>query len=328
VEWRRAGGRRAAVLAGNRYRPCMSRAVPGQGEIPPSPPGEFEKGSTAILAEPGLQPRRVIPVGSRSSATTSGAPFSIIDWLVSSTDGVILKSTLPLLAVVASLSALATSNAQAQPGVPNEYAKIVAHIVPVTTSQPCGSSKATVKCEDMVVRGDLISSGEYYYLYIVATDGDPRSGFGGVQFGISYNSATRQGVDVFSWTLCGTLEFAMTGWPAANTGTLITWDTSNCQNDEPNGAGTGVMAVAGYFYVGAYSPDQFKVTVRPNDGEAKVADCQAFEAKVEGPLVHFSQSHLGYVSFSAGAETEGYNPCGMAKPTEEKTWSQVKSNDR
>jgi hypothetical protein len=94
------------------------------------------------------------------------------------------------------------------------------------------------------------------------------------------------------------------------------------------------MAVGGYFYLAAYSADKFKITVRPVSGWAKVATCRCGEEcggqenLVEGPGVHFSQSHLGYVAFSAGAEDEGYNPCGMAKPTVEGTWSEVKSRDR
>ena len=41
---------------------------------------------------------------------------------------------------------------------------------------------------------------------------------------------------------------------------------------EPGGAGTGVSAAAGYFYMAAYTPDMLRVTPRPVDGRAKLAD--------------------------------------------------------
>jgi hypothetical protein len=209
---------------------------------------------------------------------------------------------------------------------PSEYAKIVAHVVPYSQagSRPCTSSKAAVPCEDMVVKGGLFP--DAYYLFVVVTDGDREGGIAGVEFGIDYNGANRQGVDLYSWASCGTMEFPMAGWPAPGTGTLVTWDSENkCQRDEPGGAGTGVMAVAGYFYVAAYSSDKFKLTVRSNSGFAKVASCEAEENIVEGSTVHFTNSHLGYVSFSENAQDAGYNPCGLSKPKEETTWSDVKS---
>lgn len=215
---------------------------------------------------------------------------------------------------------------------PNEYAKIVTHLV--TTAQagrnPCASSKATPKCSEMVTKGTLFP--ETYYAFICVTDGDRSVGIAGMQFGIEYNSATNQGVDIWEWTMCAALEFPQPAppWPSSRGGNLITWDGANaCERDEPGGSGTGVTAVAGYFYMTAYTPDVLKITVRPVDGLAKVADCEAFESILEGPGAPvFPKSHLGFASFSEGATVAGYNPCGIAKPVQDATWGEVKNHEK
>jgi hypothetical protein len=132
-------------------------------------------------------------------------------------------------------------------------------------------------------------------------------------------------VDVLAWTLCATLEFPSTGWPASGGGNLVAWDTINsCQNYEPSGPGTGVVAAAGYFYLAAYSNDVMMLIPRPVDGLAKVADCLARETTIADVGVPRSPSHLGTARFSTGGG-QGYNPCGFADPIRSTTWSGIKT---
>ncbi len=160
-------------------------------------------------------------------------------------------------------------------------------------------------------------------------DGNAAAGIGGVQCGIDYNPAAGAGVDIFSWTLCGSLEFPSGGtngpWPAAGSGNLITWDTAHCQRTEPGGSGAGVSAAAGYFYLSAYSPDVLQIIPRPVDGQAKVADCNASEDLIGGtgfpPGV---SSHLGSARFTASGQIPGYNPCGIPVNVQPTTWSHIK----
>ena len=108
----------------------------------------------------------------------------------------------------------------------------------------------------------------------------------------------------------------------------ITWDAINaCQTNEPSGASSGVTAVAGYFYLTAYTPDRLEITVRAADNKAVVADCNSAESIVAGNGAPFhSKSYLGYVEFSDGGRTPGYNPCGLAHPVIESTWTGVKTS--
>jgi len=145
----------------------------------------------------------------------------------------------------------------------------------------------------------------------------------GLQCGLQYQNGAPEnlndgtGIDVFGWNLCATLEFQTTGpnqWPRPGGGNLITWNSLTvCQEGE-----TGV---AGYFYMGAYGPDTMRLTVRPVDSAAKIANC----ASVETPL---TDADLGYAAFSVGGVTAGCNPCSTGcsgVPVETTTWGGIKS---
>jgi hypothetical protein len=115
------------------------------------------------------------------------------------------------------------------------------------------------------------------------------------------------------------MEFPTAGpnqWPRPGGGNMITWDTTTrCQSSQ--------MAVAGYFYLAAYSADRLSVIPRPVDGRATVANCQAYETVL-------SDSELGYVSFSSTAGTAGCNPCtadcrGRTIPVIPTTWGGIKA---
>lgn len=193
----------------------------------------------------------------------------------------------------------------------NSDARLAIHLLPRTSKNACARATATPACDNIVTNGDLYPT--LHYGYLLVTNADPATGLAGVQCGVSYNGAPHSGVDVFSWNLCATLDFQSGGWPAAGGGNLITWDTtSRCQRSEPGGPGTGVVAAAGYFYLAAYTPDALQLTVRPVDGQARVADCSSGEYTLEGGGVHHVPPVLGYASFSAGGPTPGYNPCNAS----------------
>lgn len=217
----------------------------------------------------------------------------------------------------------------------NANAKIQLHLAGLTTKAQCTRTVARPACAGIVTHGDLYPA--VYFAYVLITDGDATAGLAGLQFGIQYGSTKNDavGVDIFGWTLCATLEFQQPTpvWPENGGGNLITWDMTNvCQRFEPGGAGTGVVADAGYFYLGAYSAADMYITERPVDGMSKVADCSAAEDNIEGsgngtntqnePVYH-NPSHLGSLGFGAGHN--GYSPCGLNTPVENTTWSAVKS---
>jgi len=211
------------------------------------------------------------------------------------------KPALLIGAVIGAWSSLALAG-------PNENAKIVVHLVSPTTKNACGRAQAQPSCGAIVSQGSLFPSS--YFAYVLAVDGDATAGISGVQFGINYIGAPGIGIDVESWTKCATLEFQMDGWPAPGTGTLLTWDAVNrCQRIEPGGPGTGVVAVAGYFYCAAYTADTLTIIPRPVDLAAKVASCDAVEDTLDSPTLHRVPSPLGFASFSMGALVPGYNPC-------------------
>lgn len=191
---------------------------------------------------------------------------------------------------------------------PNENAKIAIHLASPTTKSACTRTQASPPCQSIVTAGDLAPEG--YFAYVLVVDGDAAEGVSGLQFGITYNPAIEAGVDIFGWANCATLEFPMSGWPASGSGTLITWDRDNvCQRAEPGGTGTGVVAVAGYFYCAAYSADSLIIIPRPVDGAAKVASCASIEDTLESASVHRTPYPLGFAAFSQGTTLPGYNPC-------------------
>jgi hypothetical protein len=201
-----------------------------------------------------------------------------------------------------------------------EDPKILVHLTSPTTKNSC-SFGALSDSRSAKVNGNLSGpAGPYYFLYILASPGVsfPIASMGGVQFGVSYrgqdtSGPIQEGIDVFSWTLCGILEFPSGGWPAP-AGNIITWDRDHCQ--------VGTTAVAGYFYVGAYSPESFRLIQRPVDGFAKVADCSAREYDLDS-------SALGYAVF--GQSALGCNPwtsdCSdvLPIPVRITTWSGIKT---
>lgn len=189
--------------------------------------------------------------------------------------------------------------------------RLALHLLPVTSKNACGRAEAMPACNAIVTRGALYPAA--YYAYLLVTNGDPGAGLAGVECGLDYNGAPHQGVDIFGWVNCADLNFPQTGWPAAGTGNLITWDpTVRCQRQEPGGPGTGVVATAGYFYLAAYSPDALKIVPRPVSALAAAANCSPAVIRLDGDGEHHDPSLLGTAAFSAGAASAGYNPCADA----------------
>jgi hypothetical protein len=208
----------------------------------------------------------------------------------------------------------------------NFNAKIMLHALSPTTKNVCTrSANAPTLCSAYDAGIDnLALYPAVYFTYLLVTNASQAEGVAGVQCGISYDPMLGAGVDVYTWTLCATLEFSSTGWPQSGGGNLITWDaTTRCQTTAPS-VQLGVVAVAGYFYLAAYSPDLMRVTRRPVDNAAKVANCGSVEDDVDWcfPGQDFA-THLGAAGFGRG----GINPCGRScpDPVESSTWSGVKA---
>jgi hypothetical protein len=238
-----------------------------------------------------------------------------------------------ILAAVVAATALSASPSTAGP---NANASIALHLLTPTLKNFCTRAGTQPACWNVDATGDL---NQGYYAHVLVMEGSAAAGVAGVQFGIEYGSGMLDGtgIDIFDWTLCATLEFPQPTpvWPNNGGGTLITWDsTNNCQQFEPGGAGTGVTANVGFFYLAAYTPASMRITVRPVDGIAKVASCAAEEDYLN--LV----GNRGRADFGVGF---GNVPCFSGDcfeefcvchpeecptPTIPSTWSKVKSQYR
>lgn len=231
-----------------------------------------------------------------------------------------------VLAIVATLvvGSVALSAVPARAVPFDNKPKLLLHVKAVTTKGGCTWGNLT-DCTQAVTRGPVgNASGPFNYMFLLVATGPYRStglggnnlGVAGTQCGLDFDGTTGGGVDVFSWTLCATLEFVSTGWPQDGGGNLITWDQTNkCQKDE--------VAIAGYFYCGAYSTDTFKLIARPVDSAAKIADCQSQEVVLD------PAGDLGFAKFSVAGDTDGCNPC-VARcdgvPVQPTTWSKIKGS--
>jgi hypothetical protein len=237
------------------------------------------------------------------------------------------KATLAASALAFAAIVCSTIPARAQIVQPNQP-KILLHVTAPTTKTPCtfGLNSLAGSCTNADVTAT--AGGASYYVYVVVVKGDSMTNLAGVQLGIDYDrnlahnagsDADLQGIDMFAWVNCATLEFASPNWTGSgaepDAGNLITWNSETvCQ--------TGPVAVAGYFYVTAYSATDMYVTTRPADDLAKVADCSAAESDT------IPTTALGWVSFSDAGTVEGCNPClepcgGV--PTVPTTWGSIKA---
>jgi hypothetical protein len=185
------------------------------------------------------------------------------------------------------------------------HPKILLHLASAPGSHSCTNVPADCAA---AVNAGVVSTPEnphYYYAYLVAARGEyhPET-VAGIQLGLQYDNGCPGGddnldrVDIFSWTLCASLQFSTPGgaWYEPGGGTLITWASQTaCQ--------AGPVAVAGYFYLACYgAPDVLEIVPRPIDLTAKIADCSSSEIVLD-------HSDLGSVAFTATGATSGCNPC-------------------
>lgn len=224
-----------------------------------------------------------------------------------------------VLALGVTAGGVSTALAAVNPSQP----KILLHVRDVTTKNTCSLGLVTT-CEGTDQTGALYPA--LYHVHVIVAKGDSIENIAGVQFGILYDGPSNgasdlAGIDIFGWTLCATLEFqappggGVNAWPNPNSGTLITWDAIlRCQTTD--------ITTAGFFYMGAYGPDELRIVRRQVDNSAKVADC----ASAEAPAI--PEGALGFATFSAGESVSGCNPCVVdcapvaVQPT---TWSGIKT---
>ena len=186
-------------------------------------------------------------------------------------------------------------------------ARLALHATNQLPNACTNSAILTTPCSSYVTARSTLTGG---YVYLVVTQADPVAGIKALSCGIDYTGSIGVGIDprYVNWTYCGDgLDFPSDGgngdWPAPAGGMRLTW--LSCQTTEI--APDQVHAVAGFFYVYAYSPDKFEITRNENlsvGPELQVADCAASPTNL--PL-----SHAGFVEFGGGP---GYNPCTATPP--------------
>ena len=166
----------------------------------------------------------------------------------------------PRFAVTAMLLGLAVAGEAAAAPFDNEP-KVLLHLVQAPLSKVCSQGPAS--CVNAVTRGDLVAdeNGPFYFALVLGAPGN----LGNMQrmfFRISYdqglagNEADGQGIDVFTWTECSP-GGSVTPAPAPGSSHYVDW------REQPSGEDfcqDGENTVAGYFYLGAYSPGSFRLT--------------------------------------------------------------------
>jgi hypothetical protein len=182
----------------------------------------------------------------------------------------------------------------------NPNARVLVHLTAPVGKAPCLAPGGPAGCADIQTAGDL--SPASYYALVMVTNGRTSNGVGAVEFGIEYDDDPGAGVDIFSWSACGT-SIPTGAWPASGSGNHVNW--SACQSTEPDGPGTGVSAIAGYFYLSAYSSDALAIKPHPEVHDVRVIDCSG----TPGIVFDTTPPRWGSAAFSPGATTPGDNPC-------------------
>jgi len=197
--------------------------------------------------------------------------------------------------VVAAFLSLAPGMARADATL---NARFMFHLTAPVLKNQCALKSSPPACTSIVTRGQV---GVGYFAYVVISNTDLVTGLAMAKFGIDYNGASGVGIDIVSWGNCSTVDFPSPGWPDAGTGNLVTWDNANCHHVSV--AGT-VMAIPGYFYLSAYSPDEIEITPRPLDNSLEVANCGGGTVPLSADV-----QRLGWARFSASGAIEGHAPC-------------------
>jgi len=195
----------------------------------------------------------------------------------------------------------------------NKQAGIALHIAPANSVSPACSPAITAPT--LVYQTPDSSPASFFWTYLLVCNGSDSTGIAGMEMGVTYPAQ----VVVYNWVPCSNLQFPDPIWPLSGGSNLLTWTTFNCKTtrSEP-GVPRTVIAVGGYFYMGAYGPSQMVVIPRPVSGRAKVASCQS----VEDDITFSIPTHLGVAGFGG---SPGYNPCGAPTAVAPTTWSGIKN---
>jgi hypothetical protein len=212
-----------------------------------------------------------------------------------------LSSCIPLLSVIISQVPVTGAGAGTEP-------HIVLHARLARLGETCAPSLAG--CEEIDTSAFLEPQVGFYFVYVMAVGGAPESGVQEVNVGLAYDYwSTLSGADIFRWTSCADGESPSPGWYQEGGSNRIYWNAENCR--------TGEFAVAGYFYVTAYSADQMAL-VPVDNGPATVTMCG-------GDPEPLAETSLGIVGFGG---INGCNPCVrdcMYTPAETLTWGRIKA---
>lgn len=220
-------------------------------------------------------------------------------------------------------------------GGQEESVKFALHIQAHSTkaSETCTSASPSdttlgpaIPCSDYEVDGPLRMNLD---LYVVIAGADS-TGVSGTSFGILYDDEPGSGVDVISWTDCiSGLPFLSEEpkWPASGSGARLTWlIPEDCQNQIIGD--DGVHAVAGAFYVYAYTNGYFDITPNRtlNSGaELAITNCEGVEAQFDTTYLSYSNQ----TSCAAFGDWRGCSICVVGfcwiDPVEPTTWVHLKT---
>jgi hypothetical protein len=205
--------------------------------------------------------------------------------------------------------------ASAQDGIDPEvnlnFAPVVADFIAGCNAFADGSDCASIT-------HDPVTDAAGAFVFLVASnqngwvgDGGIGNGIGAIIFGIEYTGLTFN-----LWQVCAPGSDAQEvpqadtngTWPESGTGNAIAW-TGGCYDPAGENARLGYL----YSVAGAASGSmQFTADPRDGAGPAAYTDCDAFTWEIVG---------LNGMDLDTGSAPN----CNPAVPTEEKSWSQIKS---
>jgi hypothetical protein len=211
------------------------------------------------------------------------------------------------------------------PPPPREVVNMVLLHIGNVVASPEACTSAPENPRDVITSGEAADDGSArYFVYILGANKNPdefNADMSGFQLAIDYTagSGPADGLKVLDWQHCSDLEFPRDDWPEPGSGNTITWAVDTCQMEK--------IAVAGYFYVSAYTSSTMSIVPFPVTGVVKVANCRGEEQN----LIPLQSSHVGWVSLGGGAigsDTNGCNPvlesCTVLTPTQPVSWGRLK----
>jgi hypothetical protein len=216
------------------------------------------------------------------------------------------RAALGLLAAALALGAGPEFSSRADASTNSATPRLLFHAVQATSkAAPCTPSLGS--CAGAITQGFVGDGDLFYHVYLVVASYDTAGGVHEIEVGLSYDTTTHSGVDIFEWSLCADGQVPGPDWWQAGGDNQITWNSKNADS----------LSVAGYFYTTAYDPGLLAL-VPASGGEATLTP-------FSGPPVTIPGTALGYIGFGSSA---GCNPClascayTAVRPS---TWSSIKS---